>query len=255
VADVSSGSRKFPRTGGWVVWTFEDYVEQSQKASTTLELKTLIGRVLAEEGYENYLMTSIAEGDLGHVVWSEFPPGFLATYFAERWDSIDPLISFALKARRPFLWGDVATSARLSRAQADFMQQIRRMGVHSGIVFPMHRTGRRRDAISISMRHGGDQDPGRIGVLQAVCAQTWSRYSELADGLFDDDTDTLGLTGQQLEILNWIKCGKSNADIGEVLNISSKTIEYHIGKILDKLKASSRITAVVVALRRGLITL
>jgi DNA-binding CsgD family transcriptional regulator len=237
------------------MWTFEEFVERSQQASTLSELKSVFGQVLADEGYENYIMTTLAESSLGNVVWSEFPRGFIDTYFAEGWDAIDPLIPYTLRTRRPFLWDDVVSRARLSPTQMNFMEDYTRMGLRSGIVFPMQFRGRYCDVIGISRRHSSPRDPIRLGFLHGTCCQTWCRYTDIAGKAFEDDPDTLGLTERELEILDWIKLGKSNADIGEILNISSKTVEYHVAKILSKLGASNRIAAVVIALRHGLISL
>jgi DNA-binding CsgD family transcriptional regulator len=45
--------------------------------------------------------------------------------------------------------------------------------------------------------------------------------------------------------------GLTNAEIGERLFISPKTVEHHVGRILAKLGLSSRARAVAHALARG----
>ena len=63
------------------------------------------------------------------------------------------------------------------------------------------------------------------------------------------------LTPRQLEILKRCKDGKTRSQIGEILSISPKTVEFHLRGIMDKLGASNQISAVVIALQRGLIEL
>ena len=63
------------------------------------------------------------------------------------------------------------------------------------------------------------------------------------------------LTDREREILKWIKYGKSNTEISEITALSIKTIEYHVGKILKKLGASNRTTAVVIAIKHKLLSL
>ncbi|MCK1270828.1 MULTISPECIES: helix-turn-helix transcriptional regulator [unclassified Bradyrhizobium] len=63
------------------------------------------------------------------------------------------------------------------------------------------------------------------------------------------------LTGKEIECLGWCKEGKTNWEIGEILFISEKTVEFHLRNAMRKLGATNRITAVVAALKRGLIFL
>jgi len=63
------------------------------------------------------------------------------------------------------------------------------------------------------------------------------------------------LTNRELEILRWLKDGKSNSETSEIMGLSIKTIEYHVGNILKKLGAANRTTAVVIAIRRRLLDL
>ena len=63
------------------------------------------------------------------------------------------------------------------------------------------------------------------------------------------------LTSQELECLRWCKEGKTNWEIGEILTISEKTVEFHLSNSMRKLGASNRITAVIVGIKEGLIQL
>lgn len=53
------------------------------------------------------------------------------------------------------------------------------------------------------------------------------------------------LSARELEILNWVRIGKSNAEIGLILNISIHTVKNHIQKILKKLDVRNRMQAAV----------
>jgi transcriptional regulator EpsA len=52
------------------------------------------------------------------------------------------------------------------------------------------------------------------------------------------------LTTRELEILGWVYEGKSNIDIGSILQISSLTVKNHVQKILRKLNVQNRTQAV-----------
>lgn len=59
------------------------------------------------------------------------------------------------------------------------------------------------------------------------------------------------LTDRQLECLSWISEGKSSTDIGEILSISGRTVDYHVGEICQRLNVRTRMQAVAHALRSG----
>ena len=53
------------------------------------------------------------------------------------------------------------------------------------------------------------------------------------------------LTAREQEILRWIHLGKSNIEIGTILEISPLTVKNHVQKILRKLNVQNRTQAVV----------
>ena len=61
------------------------------------------------------------------------------------------------------------------------------------------------------------------------------------------------LTPRQLEILNSLSRGYSNADIAEVFGINEFTVREHVANIMAKLDASNRAEAVATALRKSLL--
>ena len=63
------------------------------------------------------------------------------------------------------------------------------------------------------------------------------------------------LSERELEVLRLMAQGLSNQDIGTALNIGESTVKSHVTRILSKLGVSDRTQAVIVALKRGLVSL
>ncbi len=63
-----------------------------------------------------------------------------------------------------------------------------------------------------------------------------------------------GLTSRQWEVLQLLAQGLTNAEIGERLFVSPKTVDHHVSAILAKLDASTRHDAARIAAERGLLT-
>ncbi|MFB2895135.1 response regulator [Aerosakkonemataceae cyanobacterium BLCC-F50] len=66
---------------------------------------------------------------------------------------------------------------------------------------------------------------------------------------------SLVLSKREHEVLELISVGMSNLEIGTTLQITEGTVKSHINNILSKLNVSDRTQAVMLALKRGLISL
>jgi transcriptional regulator EpsA len=63
------------------------------------------------------------------------------------------------------------------------------------------------------------------------------------------------ITAREVEILGWIKEGKTNADIARILSVSPWTVKNHVHALLRKLGAQRRSHAVARAMSMGLLDL
>lgn len=62
------------------------------------------------------------------------------------------------------------------------------------------------------------------------------------------------LSARELEVIELLKTGKTNKDIGTQLFISERTVKFHVSSILSKLQAKNRTDAVQIAIQRGVIS-
>jgi DNA-binding CsgD family transcriptional regulator len=63
------------------------------------------------------------------------------------------------------------------------------------------------------------------------------------------------LSPREHEVMNWLKQGKTSADIALILGISERTVNFHVHNIMHKLDVVNRSQALVQASRLGLIDL
>jgi DNA-binding CsgD family transcriptional regulator len=61
------------------------------------------------------------------------------------------------------------------------------------------------------------------------------------------------LSDRELEVFLLLAEGLTDAEIGQKLNISSKTVNYHVENVKRRLGAKNRVQAIATALRRRLI--
>jgi DNA-binding NarL/FixJ family response regulator len=63
------------------------------------------------------------------------------------------------------------------------------------------------------------------------------------------------LTARELTVLQFLARGLSNQAIAEALSISDRTVQAHLTRLFSKMNVSSRLEAVLVAIRLGWLTL
>ena len=66
---------------------------------------------------------------------------------------------------------------------------------------------------------------------------------------------SLGLTGQEVKVLELLAAGRSNKEIARDLSLSEDTVKGHMRSIFSKLDVTDRTQAVTVGHRRGIIQL
>ena len=70
-----------------------------------------------------------------------------------------------------------------------------------------------------------------------------------------DETAIQALTPREMEVLQMLVIGSNNRDIAQALYISERTVQSHLTNIFAKLNVSSRLEAVLTAIRMGWVTL
>ena len=91
-----------------------------------------------------------------------------------------------------------------------------------------------------------------IDAIRAVAR--WSRWlSEEVKRLLDESEPATELTPREREVLQLLRKGMSNPDIGSLLGITPRTAKAHVAALLVKLQAQDRAEAVARGFERGLL--
>ncbi len=206
-----------------MIGNLESFICSSRSALTTQDLRDLYLAAVEAEGYQNAVYARTRDRSIVDMPWMRFPKDYVNNYVANRWDTIDPVIQFVHRARRPFTWIEACENRRLSAAQKAFMANCRDLGVHSGVTIPLHGPGTDVDLISLSLRDEKGPAPERLPAIYGLTYQYRLRLSELS---CEELHATSDLTSKEIECLRWCKEGKTNWEIGEILHISEKTVEF-----------------------------
>lgn len=150
-----------------------------------------------------------------------------------------PLAQEARSRRRPYAWSDApAVLAALGRAP-----------FRDGFVVP---TFESNGAVGLVCVAGADValDTHARGVLSLASVYL---YARLCAGPPAAPRPATHLTRREREVMRWIVKGKTDWEIGQILLISKKTVNYHIENVKRKYGATTRMQAVMAALQEGLL--
>jgi DNA-binding NarL/FixJ family response regulator len=87
-----------------------------------------------------------------------------------------------------------------------------------------------------------------------VAEHVLRQFQEMVSMGMSVESITAPLTNRETQILRYVADGNSNKRIAQILDISEQTIKNHVSSILRKLNANDRAHAVVLAIRRGWIS-
>jgi DNA-binding CsgD family transcriptional regulator len=230
-----------------------EFIEATSRAASPLEVVGHFQRALDALGYDylHYVALQPHPHSDGHCIASSYPEAWTDRYVEQGYGAVDPLLRHGRRYRTAFQWSDLARQTRFTGQESLIMDEARAAGLHDGIGIPLH--GPVGETLGVSVASARPHpDAGRLLARVSVLAvQFHTAYSVFA--LPRSWSPETGLTARECEILQWAARGKSNWAIGEILHISEHGVDYHLRKILRKLDADSRVTAVVKALTQGLI--
>ncbi len=183
-------------------------------------------------------------------IFDTYPPGWMAHYQARNYIEIDPTVRDGAASPNMIIWpdADAAEQPSLWRDARDFGMSV---GVAQSSwaargVFGLLTIARRSDRLT----------PAEINSL-TLQANWLANLSHSLMGRFLvpklSPAASISLTKREREVLSWTSEGRTASEIGEQLNISERTVTFHINNILAKLGAANKVQAVVKAIGMGLI--
>lgn len=230
------------------------FIQDTMQIRETGALKRYFVEFVAGFGFEHVAYHYLAEGfkrlsrEKGFRIW-KIPEPYIELYLAKNAFDFDPLMAEVRQRSVPFHWFEIEHRRDLSPDQKQFFADLRAAGFRDGVAAPVFiRPG---DIAYFSM----GSTEREIGLtraemlqLQAICQQMHLRYNEL--------TETAGapkLSKREMQVLELIAQGKSNAVMGEALGVSPNTIDTLVRRCFEKLGVSSRVEAALAGVAMGII--
>ena len=172
-------------------------------------------------------------------------------YLARGYARFDPILQEAQRRRSAFAWSEVYDQPTLTTHQREVLGGRTAHNMSDGLSIP------------IVNLHGCVGTVNIAGSTEALDEIGWSAMAMASVFLYQKlislrpaataPVADKSLSPREIEILSWITEGKSDWQIGQILSISEKTVNYHIENVKRKFGVATRVQAVVGAMRQGML--
>lgn len=175
---------------------------------------------------------------------NNYAPAWQERYVAENYLSIDPTVAHGMKSVLPLVWSD-----KVFQDCRHFWEDANSHGVRVGWaqssfdargVAGLLSLARSEEQLSeAELRHNA---PRMAWLVQLAHERMTSLLS--AKG---GTEEPVGLTAREIEVLRWTADGKTSSEVGEIMNISERTVNFHVNNAIAKLGTTNKTAAVIKA--------
>ncbi len=192
-----------------------------------------------------------------HGIITGYPEDWMKHYNASNYEPADPIRKESLlNPQNIFTWEGMDKVRPYNKKERSILSQASDAGLKNGVAVSLCNTHQEHIAMGFASSAGGVEfSPALLSVLKLASIQFYDVYQHLHRKTSTMHNEPVQLSAREREVLQWAALGKSNTDIGAILNISDATVAYFLQRCFAKLDANSKTLAVVKALRLGLIVL
>jgi LuxR family transcriptional regulator, quorum-sensing system regulator SolR len=182
--------------------------------------------------------------------FSNYPPAWLQRYQEKNYIEIDPTVSHGMRSSDSVVWSDAFFAGA-----PQMWQEAQSFGVRHGWAQS------RRDAegsysMLIVARSEGEITKDELEHIEPRLqwlVHTSHRAMKAACVGSDVVSTHIDLSDREIDVLRWTAEGKTSAEIATILDISERTVNFHVNSVVAKLGATNKTSAAVRAAMLGLI--
>ncbi len=224
------------------------------EARSVADLFTKAKAVVQKLDFEHFIYgmrLHAGEGEAHEFVLSGYPSSWRSIYEQQGYAAIDPTVSHCLSSNLPLVW---SSQLFLDKGAAALMEHARQYGLRSGLTVPVHSPNLQTGLLSVASEAAlVDDDMDRIAHLQLFASYLHEAVRKLVQKNARVQQTDFQLTPREKQCLSWAAAGKSSWEISQIVSTSERTVNFHIGNVIQKLHVASRSHAIAKALARGLI--
>jgi LuxR family quorum sensing-dependent transcriptional regulator len=218
-------------------------IERINQASTSEAVLEVFEQAIAHAGAE-YTGIVFVPGPDDHIedvclAW-KVPPKWRALYSGENFIQRDPAVRHSPRTVMPFDRASGPYNPETEPQVKEVVDRARDYNVHKGLQIPVPSA---RGIIGMVWLAGPHFDEREVHapVLHSLSLHAFYRLEQLIGRRLHK---TARLTEREREVLAWAAEGKTAWEIGRILSVSTRTVEWHFAQACNKLGARNRVQAI-----------
>lgn len=239
----------------------EEFIDASNKAQSIDELFALYKAAMGRLGFDRLIFSLMTDHiaiqrRAGHGIFFNYPEDWMKYYVEKNFEVIDPVRRQMYVAPTIFNWQNVTQSPTVTEAQNKFMLEATDARLHDGIGIPLRGPRGAIAGVGAASSAGGVelQNKNLMSYVNLISQQFYTVYLSLEMQAEESKAaEFVFLTDREQETLKWLACGKTKAEIADIIGISEHTVHHYVKSSLKKLGANNTTLAVLRALQMGLI--
>ena len=232
-----------------------DRVQAFADAAVSVEslpdLDLMMREAAGEFGADYYLMVHHAnffEGTLGLVNLCNYPPELREISLQDGHELSDPIMDACERTLTGFFWNDVGSVIEMTPRHLERAAAVHETGLGDGFVVPAHIPGEHLGSCHFAVESGKTLPRENSAALQTIATFGFEAARRLSRERDHVDGRPAALTTRQRECLILSARGKSDSVIGQLLNLSPKSVNAYMEAAKRKYGVATRSQLIVSAL-------
>lgn len=233
-----------------------DTIERAHLAASPEDLSQLFDKACRKLGFSHFGAFSVLDPrgkTIGSYEAGNSDPVWRDHYLQQDHFKRDAIVHMIPKTLDAIVWRDLSVSGQISREAQLVFDEASEFGHKDGYVLPQHYTNGAAAVTILGAPQAIPSSPRMRAATHILSAYFAMGVRRLIAPLAAPAS--IHLSKRQRECLQWVRAGKSDWEIGEILKISEHTVKDHIDSARDKLGVRSRTQAVIEAIQQGLISI
>jgi len=237
-----------------------ELMEELNKATDYEQIQQVINSFCKALGFDHFIYGALvptSHVSPSYIILSGYPPEWRERYFDQDYMMIDPTVSHCFNNTTPVYWENIInTECKENKAANILFSEAHDHGLKNGISLPVHCIHGETAMFSLSTEVAPGQSRSLVKNSLAI-GQLFVNYVHEAIVRVPGNSllakANSELSAREKECLLWTTEGKTSREISNILNISERTVVFHLNNVIKKLNVFNKQHAVARAISLGYI--